>query len=295
MIQAAAEGDVDKLHQCFKLGASVNAKDHTGRTALHLASAEGHGAAVELLVGRRAELDIQDKVGRVPLQEAMMNGHLEVVAILMKAGANHLSQLQTEMEWTLRHTAFHGRLESVDCLVRSGVDVNARDYHGKTALTLASENSHRHIVSYLRSHGAADAAKDNDETYLPACEQGNPLLYPKQNNGPPSLDRQRNAHYAVLGAFPPPVAAAILRGSSAAAIERDCASLLVADVCGFTALSGALPPAAVSHLVGALFRKFDRLAHLHGVQPVDTAGDAYVAAANFTVAQACPPPHPPTH
>jgi hypothetical protein len=46
-----------------------------------------------------------------------------------------------------------------------------------------------------------------------------------------------------------------------------------------------MDPAQVSRMMTRLVTKFDRLAHIHGVQKVDVFGDAYIAAANLTEAE----------
>jgi class 3 adenylate cyclase len=89
------------------------------------------------------------------------------------------------------------------------------------------------------------------------------------------------ASFAVMQAFPRPIATAMMEGRQIRPIDRSMASLLFCDVCGFTAMASTKSPLKVSRLIHRIFTKFDRLAHLHDVQKVDTIGDAYIAATNL--------------
>jgi beta-lactamase regulating signal transducer with metallopeptidase domain len=57
---------------------------------------------------------------------------------------------------SLHQAAADGDLEQVKSLIAKGVDINARDKEGRTALTLAKENEHEEIVVLLRMHEAKE-------------------------------------------------------------------------------------------------------------------------------------------
>ncbi len=56
------------------------------------------------------------------------------------------------------------------------------------------------------------------------------------------------------------------------------ATVLFADLVGFTPLAGQLPPAAVVSLLDDLFGRFDELTDELGLEKIKTIGDAYMAA-----------------
>jgi ankyrin repeat protein len=61
LCSAAYLGDLDEIHSIIKKGVNVNGKDYDGRTALHVASANGHFEAVQLLL-RQSGIQIEAQV-----------------------------------------------------------------------------------------------------------------------------------------------------------------------------------------------------------------------------------------
>ena len=51
LLYAASQGDLDELRAALATGCKPNAADYDGRTALHLAAADGHLAAARFLLG----------------------------------------------------------------------------------------------------------------------------------------------------------------------------------------------------------------------------------------------------
>ena len=100
----------------------------------------------------------------------------------------------------------------------------------------------------------------------------------------PAAERNRAAILDVLlNVLPVPIARRLTSGESVIADQFDNASILFADMVGFTTLSENWEPARVVTLLNDLFTRFDVLAEKHGVEKIRTIGDAYMAVAGAPI------------
>ena len=65
----------------------MDSRDRSNRTALHCAVNELHPDAVQVLIDACADIDTWNEEGHSPLQSASCSGALEVVKMLVRAGA----------------------------------------------------------------------------------------------------------------------------------------------------------------------------------------------------------------
>lgn len=74
------------------------------------------------------------------------------------------------------------------------------------------------------------------------------------------------------------------------ATRHDCATVIFADLVGFSDLSRKLRPERLLEILNYLFCRFDEAAERHGLEKIKTLGDAYMAVAGVTrsrLDQAC--------
>jgi class 3 adenylate cyclase len=83
----------------------------------------------------------------------------------------------------------------------------------------------------------------------------------------------------LLNVLPAPVAAQLKERQAAIAERFDEATVIFADIVGFTPLSARMEPDAVVAMLDGLFSRFDDLAERHGVEKIKTIGDAYMGVA----------------
>ena len=188
---AAASGDAAAVAKLAASGANVNARDGRGRTPLHVAAFMKQRDAMKALVdagadpnaldadrydmvtiaavaddpatlqaalrlGNRAT-NVTSRYDGTALIAAAHLGHVEVVRILLKAGApvDHVNNLG----WTAliesivlgdggaRHTA------TLQALVDGGANVNIADRQGMSPLHLAEGRGYREMVDILKAAG----------------------------------------------------------------------------------------------------------------------------------------------
>ncbi|KAM4619137.1 glutaminase liver isoform, mitochondrial [Polymixia lowei] len=85
ILLAAFRGDVPSLRRYFLSGGDVNAVDYDGRSALHLAAAEGHTEVIRFLVENAgASHAPKDRWGSTPLEEARRHKQAAALRLLQK-------------------------------------------------------------------------------------------------------------------------------------------------------------------------------------------------------------------
>jgi class 3 adenylate cyclase len=90
----------------------------------------------------------------------------------------------------------------------------------------------------------------------------------------------------LLNILPQAIVARLNLGETVIADYVTDATILFADLVGFTRLSTRLPPARVVELLNRLFTEFDRLSIKFGLEKIKTIGDAYMVAGGLLVPSA---------
>ncbi|XP_063061932.1 ankyrin repeat domain-containing protein 49 [Engraulis encrasicolus] len=127
-------------------------------------------ATVQRMVSSDSSLiGCRDSDGYTPLHRAAYGGHLEVVCVLIGAGAE--LEARTADDWTPLHCACRwDNVAVASCLLRLGASANSQSHGGLTPLHLAAGNPasgrslelllmHRHLQADARNSGG-DTAKD---------------------------------------------------------------------------------------------------------------------------------------
>ncbi len=89
---------------------------------------------------------------------------------------------------------------------------------------------------------------------------------------------QEKSERLLLNVLPVKIAERLKMGETVIADHYETATVLFADIVGFTKLSSSMDPAALVALLNDIFSSFDRLAEKHGLEKIKTIGDAYMVA-----------------
>ena len=162
--------------------AELNAMDNEGRTALHVAAANGLVDAVNVLIQRGARLDERDKYGKTPLDLAVENAtiapvsgpfflsksfenlrqylrdHAAVVHLLLSSGAS-FKKCDRKSDSLLHRAIANYQPYIVEALLLKGASLTRKDHLGRTPLVSYLQNGGRWIDRVLKFFNASVAVR----------------------------------------------------------------------------------------------------------------------------------------
>lgn len=189
---AAASGNVAEIERLLAAGADREARDGNGRTPLHVAVYRKQREAARLLLAKGANANALDRqrydvvtiaavADDVPTLKLVLEGgasaknvtspydgtaliaaahlgHVEVVQVLIKAGAplDHVNNLTWTalMESIVLGDGGKRHTETLRALVQAGANVNIPDRAGITPLAHARGRGYKEMVQILEKAGA---------------------------------------------------------------------------------------------------------------------------------------------
>ncbi len=155
----------------------MNATDGSGRTALMLAAAKGHVEIVKLLLAAGADPNLRasgfhagEFTALTAAMEAPPTVRVKMVDVLLAAGAQ-LNPVNAGRTPLMRAIEKKD-LSMVEILLRRGADVNGRNYQGLTPLMAAVVESSPAAAKLLLDAGAdVNARSEDGRTALSLAEE----------------------------------------------------------------------------------------------------------------------------
>ena len=158
LCEAAHEGNLVRVHELIKSGVDPIYGDYDGRTAYHLAAAEGRLEIFEYLYDKKPiSLDFKDKFGNTPLSEAFNHMQSRIVEFLISKGAKLIARdyINDFFECCAK-----GDIKVLDRFLAAKMDVNVIDYDMRTALHIAASDGQIECVKILLENGGDKDAVD---------------------------------------------------------------------------------------------------------------------------------------
>jgi ankyrin repeat protein/beta-lactamase regulating signal transducer with metallopeptidase domain len=129
-LQAAAQGGhKDVAAFLIDQGASVNAEQERGMTALHFAMWGGSKEVVELLIANGAKVDAKAQGAGTPLRGAVRMGAKDIVSLLIDHGADVNAEVEigTQRLRPLDYAVYDGHKDVARLLIDKGADTSRPD------------------------------------------------------------------------------------------------------------------------------------------------------------------------
>ena len=142
MCEAAFDGDLDQIKRLMANGVGPNESNYDKRTALMIASCEGHIPVVTYLLEHGADIDAKDRFGGTALADAVRHSFdarnaKQVQALLRTHGAD-INSSTNDYTAKMNEYAHTGDIEKIRILAENKVDVSLGNYDRRTPLHLAA-------------------------------------------------------------------------------------------------------------------------------------------------------------
>jgi ankyrin repeat protein len=153
--EAAMQGNSDVVRSLLNQKVDVDAAQGDGTTALHWAAFRDDLEMVKLLLAAGANVKAATREGGItPLFMACTNGNAAIIGAMLHAGAD-ANAVNANGTTALMTAAASGSVDAVKVLLDGGAGVKAKEHvHGQTALMFAAALNRHEVVKLLMAHGA---------------------------------------------------------------------------------------------------------------------------------------------
>ncbi len=155
--QAVMSRRAEAIHYLLDIGFSADAKaEGRGMTPLLLAADFGNPDGARALAMRGADVNAADASGQTPFLLAVKKGRKELVDLFLEKGADVQTVDARTGKTMLHEAALRGYSGVVESLLARGVQKNARDKNGYTALSYALKYGNKTAAGLLRAKGVEE-------------------------------------------------------------------------------------------------------------------------------------------
>ena len=158
MHKIAQKGDTEAAQKYIDDGGDITVASTNGNTFLHEATKFGHLKMARLLIENGADVNaisIQNGVVWSPLKIAVLDRYYDIATLLIEKGADINFKEQDNSNF-LHRLAWDGDVRMARILLEGGIDVNAENNHGATALRIGVQENHLEFVQTIFETGEVD-------------------------------------------------------------------------------------------------------------------------------------------
>ncbi len=161
---AAGGGHLVAMNWLKKHGVDIDSRTNKGDMPIHFAAYNGQIEAVRWLLdnGQAGGVNTKGQNGRTPIHQAAAGGKVEMIKYLKNREGAQLYVEDIGNVSPMGAAAMLGQTESIKCLKKLGVDVNAKNSIGRTPVFDAVINGKTSSIECLARLDANMDAQDND-------------------------------------------------------------------------------------------------------------------------------------
>lgn len=174
LIEASIKGDLQQMKELLEDGADINVFGDEGLTPLLFAAKNGHISCVNLLVFRKARINLASCPERVSATHyASIGPSRQLLEFLISNGGKVNAHDETG-QTPLHYACHRGGSFIVATLLSHGADIHANDKYGRTPLLMAaSRNNYEAIALLLGNQAYPSCAAANGNTPLHVAAEVN--------------------------------------------------------------------------------------------------------------------------
>lgn len=166
LVEAAEDGELERVNELLAEGAPVDSRDSDGRTALMLALEEGAVEVARALMTSGADVKAVDLEGWTTLMCAAEGGEVEIIRELARRGVDVSARASDGTTALLTAAPVEEPSELVQVLLELGAQTEARDASGRTPLLIAAAEGNRPDVIALAKASDVNATDRDGNTAL---------------------------------------------------------------------------------------------------------------------------------
>jgi ankyrin repeat protein len=173
LLFSAEEGYLSIVQILLGRKADVNAVQNHGCTAILLALERGHLSVVSVLLNAGADINRANHDGTTPLMSALRKGNREQVFQFLDRGAV-LNKANHDGETVLMEACKIGDVAIVELFISKGAYITMKNQKGSTPLMIAARHGHLRVLEILFARGAEIHKYDHDgwTPLMAASERG---------------------------------------------------------------------------------------------------------------------------
>eukprot|EP00116_Pleurobrachia_bachei_P005446 sb/3465708/ len=147
--------------------------DYDGRTALHIAAAEGNKEVALLLLRWNGNVNAKDNYNNSPLSDALKGEHFEMARLVHSKGGKLFMQTTVEAS-ALCYFVYENKLQHLKCWLECGARPSISDYDNRTPLHIAYSRKATEAIRILEVHNANKDLIGHQDTCSPCNDRRKP-------------------------------------------------------------------------------------------------------------------------